>query len=190
VLVAHETVKFRANLLVNRICVRPGYQPICIVAGQMEVLMSYVNQVIQPGEKLRHIASIHWIVYLPGLALAVAALVTFGYSEYAVSGKLFLKVAAALLGLGAVYLLGHEWFTWWTTEIAVTDHRIIFKTGLVRRRTNEMNMEKVESVQVDQSVLGRILNYGDVVIIGTGEGQEQLRAIASPINLRNHITGI
>ena len=152
--------------------------------------MSYVSQVIQPGEKLRHIASVHWIVYLPGMVLAAAALVTFGYSEFALSGKLFWKIAAALLGLIAAYLLGREWFTWWTTEIAVTDHRIIVKTGLVRRHTNEMNMEKVESVQVDQSVLGRILNYGDVVIIGTGEGQEQLKSVAAPVDLRNHITGI
>ena len=152
--------------------------------------MSYVSQVIQPGEQLRHIARIHWVVYLPGIVLAVAALVMFGYSEAAMGGKMFWKTGAALCGLAAAYFLGREWFTWWTTEIAVTNHRIIFKTGLVRRHTNEMNMQKVESVKVDQSVLGRILNYGDVVIIGTGEGQEQLKSVAAPVDLRNHITGI
>jgi uncharacterized membrane protein YdbT with pleckstrin-like domain len=152
--------------------------------------VSYVQQVIQPGEKLRHIASIHWIVYLPGALLAVAALVAFGYSELGTIGKTPSKIAAALFGLGAAYLVGREWFTWWTTEIAVTNHRVIVKTGLIRRRTNEMNMEKVESVQVDQSVLGRILNYGDVIIIGTGEGQEQLKTVAAPLDLRNHITGV
>ena len=53
----------------------------------------------------------------------------------------------------------------------------------------EMNMDKVESVQIDQSILGRMLDYGDVRILGTGEGFETLRTIASPIELRNSITG-
>ena len=52
-----------------------------------------------------------------------------------------------------------------------------------------MNMDKVESVQIDQSVLGRMLDYGDVAILGTGEGFETLRTIANPIELRNSITG-
>jgi hypothetical protein len=52
-----------------------------------------------------------------------------------------------------------------------------------------MNMDKVESVQIDQSILGRMLDYGDVTILGTGEGFETLRTITSPIELRNSITG-
>jgi hypothetical protein len=65
-----------------------------------------------------------------------------------------------------------EWFRWWITEIAVTNRRVIYKKGFIRRRTNEMNMDKVESVQVD---LGRMLDYGNVTILGTGEGFETLR---------------
>jgi uncharacterized membrane protein YdbT with pleckstrin-like domain len=67
--------------------------------------------------------------------------------------------------------------------------RVIYKKGLIRRQTNEMNMDKVESVQINQSILGRLLDYGDVTILGTGEGFETLRTIASPIELRNSITG-
>jgi uncharacterized membrane protein YdbT with pleckstrin-like domain len=52
-----------------------------------------------------------------------------------------------------------------------------------------MNMDKVESVQINQSILGRMLDFGTVTILGTGEGFETLRAIASPIELRNSITG-
>src|SRR3954451_15924439 len=99
--------------------------------GKMEIFMSYIQQVIQPGEKLRHIASIHWIVYLPGMVLAAIALVVFGYSELATNGKTIATIAAALLGIAALYYIGREWFAWWTTEIAVTNHRIIFKTGLI-----------------------------------------------------------
>jgi uncharacterized membrane protein YdbT with pleckstrin-like domain len=86
-----------------------------------------------------------------------------------------------------LYLLIPEWFTWWTTEIAVTNHRIIYKAGLIRRDTVEILMDKVESVDVDQSILGRLLGYGTVTVRGTGAGFEPLKRIAQPIELRNHI---
>jgi uncharacterized membrane protein YdbT with pleckstrin-like domain len=69
----------------------------------------------------------------------------------------------------------------WVTEIAVTNRRAIYKKGLVRRQANEMNMDKVESVQINQSILGRMLDYGDVTVLGTGEGFETLRTIASQL---------
>ena len=72
----------------------------------------------------------------------------------------------------------------------MTNLRVIYKTGFIRRTTNEMNMDKVESVRVVQSIAGRILDYGDVTIIGTGEGEEELRTVARPLDLRNHITGV
>ena len=93
------------------------------------------------------------------------------------------------LALVAVGLLIQQWFRWWITEIAVTDRRVIYKKGFIRRQTNEMNMDKVESVKIDQSIIGRMLDFGDVAILGTGEGFETLRTIATPIELRNSITG-
>ena len=152
--------------------------------------MSYVQRVLQPGEIVRHTASIHWIVYGPGISILVAALAIFGYAEFGARGSTFWQVVAGGLGIAGLLLLVPEWFTWWTTEIAVTNLRVIYKTGFIRRTTNEMNMDKVESVRVVQSIAGRILDYGDVTIIGTGEGEEELRTVARPLDLRNHITGV
>ena len=150
--------------------------------------MSYVERVLQPGEQVRHISSIHWIVYWPGVAVALLAVVAYWLSETRLLPGIW-RYAAYALALGAVVLLIQQWLRWWVTEIAVTDRRVIYKKGLIRRQTNEMNMDKVESVQIDQSVLGRLLDYGDVTILGTGEGFEKLRTIANPIELRNSITG-
>ena len=75
-----------------------------------------------------------------------------------------------------------------TTEIAVTNRRVIYKTGLVSRRTVEMNMDKVESVDVTQDIFGRIFDYGTVLIRGTGASLEPLSTIASPLALRNAIS--
>ena len=59
---------------------------------------------------------------------------------------------------------------------------------VIKRHTVEMNMDKIESVDVDQSLLGRLLNYGTIHVFGTGEGIESLRRIAAPLALRNAIT--
>jgi uncharacterized membrane protein YdbT with pleckstrin-like domain len=150
--------------------------------------MSYVQSVLQPGERVRHISSIHWIVYWPGVVIALLAVIAYWLSDTRYLPGLW-RYTAYALALVAVVLLTQQWFQWWVTEIAVTDRRVIYKKGLIRRQTNEMNMDKVESVQIDQSILGRMLDYGDVKLLGTGEGFETLRTIASPIELRNSITG-
>ena len=150
--------------------------------------MSYVQRVLQPGEQVRHISSIHWIVCWPSVAVAILAVVAYWLSDTRVLTGLWRYMAYAL-ALVAVVLLIQQWFRWWVTEIAVTNRRVIYKKGLIRRQTNEMNMDKVESVQVEQSILGRMFNYGTVTILGTGEGFETLRTIANPIELRNSITG-
>ena len=94
----------------------------------------------------------------------------------------------------------HAWFIRWITEIAVTDRRIIYKRGFITRHTEEMNMDKVASVDVDQSILGRMLDYGTIHVMGTGgaavarpsrhteRGIEHLHRIAAPMALRNAIT--
>jgi uncharacterized membrane protein YdbT with pleckstrin-like domain len=150
--------------------------------------MSYVERILQPGEQIRHISSIHWIVYWAGVGVALLAAVAYWFSETLPLTRFWIYTACAL-ALVAVALLVQEWFRWWITEVAVTNRRVIYKKGFIWRRTNEMNMDKVESVQVGQSILGRMLDYGTVTILGTGEGFETLRTIAAPIKLRNCITG-
>jgi uncharacterized membrane protein YdbT with pleckstrin-like domain len=119
--------------------------------------MSYVQRVLQPGEQIRHISSIHWIVYWAGVGVALLAAVAYWLSETRPLTRFWLYTAC-VLALVAAVLLAEEWFRRWITEIAVTNRRVIYKKGFIRRRTNEMNMDKVESMQVDQSILGRMLD--------------------------------
>ena len=153
--------------------------------------MSYVQRVLQPGEVVRHTATAHWIVYWPGALCMVAALATVAWAGFLPGDwAKWVGWLAALLSVVGIVLLVREWFGWWTTEVAVTNLRVIYKTGLIKRTTNEMNMDKVESVKVDQSILGRLLDYGTVTITGTGAGLEALPSVAQPIELRNSITGV
>src|SRR4029077_1581283 len=75
-----------------------------------------------------------------------------------------------------------------TTELAVTSRRIIHKTGLFRRRTFEMNVSQVESVGVDQSILGRIFGFGEVAIYGSGGNPQRIPTISDPLSFRSHVT--
>ena len=119
------------------------------------------------------------------ISMLVAVVLWFVIGEAAP----ILRMTAFVLFAGfAVFIAIKEWLEQWITEIAVTDRRVIYKTGLIRRQTAEMNMDKIKSVKVDQSLLGRLLNYGSIHIRGTGEGLEHLDYISSPISLRNTIT--
>ncbi len=150
--------------------------------------MSYVRTVLQPGETVRYATTIHWIVYLPGLLLLVLAALAYWTAFQPVSAyRLWIWIAGFFLACSAIALFV-AWFRRWTTEIAVTDRRIIYKRGFIRRHTIEMHLDKVESVDVDQSILGRIFNYGDILIRGVGIGIEPLKNISSPIEFRNHVT--
>ena len=151
--------------------------------------MSYLERVLQPGEQVRRVSSVHWIVCWPrALRSWLLAVVAYWLSDTRLLTGLW-RYTAYALALGAVVLLLQEWLQWWATEMAVTDRRVIYKNGLIWRQTNRMNMDKVESVQVEQSILGRVLDYGNVTILGTGAGFETMRIIGSPIELRNSITG-
>ena len=74
-----------------------------------------------------------------------------------------------------VAMFAYAWFTRWITEFAITDRRVISKRGFIWRNTDEMNMDKVESVKVEQSMLGRLLDYGTVTVVGTGQGLEPIQ---------------
>jgi uncharacterized membrane protein YdbT with pleckstrin-like domain len=158
--------------------------------------MSYVKHVIQPGERIVMVGRISWVIYhrtifsliLGGVLLILEwVLVPQGdvrtYLPYLMYGT------AVLFGLTALVTAAQAWFVRWTTEIAVTDKRIIFKRGFIRRHTAEMSIDKVTTVDVIQSIWGRIFDYGLVEIHAAGGvgAMEHLDLVANPIALRNAI---
>ena len=154
-------------------------------------MSSYVESVLQPGEQVRLLATLHWILYVPGVLVLICALAVWLYAGSIPGGETMWMIVAGVLAAIAVIMLFRAWFERWVTEIAVTDRRVIFKTGFIRRDTNEMQMDKVESVRVDQSILGRIFDYGDITVLGTGKGEfTRLKTIAAPLDMRNQITGV
>jgi uncharacterized membrane protein YdbT with pleckstrin-like domain len=150
----------------------------------------YIDEILQPGEKVLYSTNAHWMFYLPAIAAWLVAVVLLILSRATtIEGVVLLcLVLSALVALVALYWTAKAWFHRWTTETDVTNMRVVHKTGFIKRRTFEIALDKIESVDVNQSILGRILNYGDVTIMGVGEGRETIRTIASPLQFRNNIT--
>lgn len=153
--------------------------------------MSYVQHVLRPGEEIMHSTQLHWIIYLPGLVVLIPAVIIYAVSfapDIDNNVRFTVSVTGTALLAIAVVLLFVAWFRRWTTEFAITSRRIIYKRGFIWRRTIEMQMDKVESVDVHQSILGRILNFGTITVRGVGVGIEPLPKIAAPIEFRHHVT--
>jgi uncharacterized membrane protein YdbT with pleckstrin-like domain len=150
----------------------------------------YIDEILQPGEKVLYSTNAHWIFYLPAIGAWILAIVLFILSRMTtVDGLIVLYLASsAIVAIVALYWTVRAWFHRFTTETDVTNMRVVHKTGFIKRRTFEMPLDKVESVDVNQSILGRIFDYGDVTILGVGEGKETITTIAAPLSFRSYIT--
>ena len=147
--------------------------------------MSYVEKNLLPGETILCTGRLHWIIYLKPMLLMAVGVVVLLLPLFlsGVPAKLWIWGAAAILVglLAAVPALLRAW----STELVVTSVRIIAKHGMVSRHTIEMLHKRIESLSVQQSIPGRIFDYGTLLIHGTGGGREAIPNIARPLAFRN-----
>lgn len=154
--------------------------------------MRYVEQILDPGEEIQHESKLHWMIYLAGILFLVIAvpMLLLSAGQYMSRDPMFLwfvSFGGVTLALAGFFLLD-AWIDVMGTELVITSKRVIHKQGLIYRKTVEMNLAKVESVLVDQSVLGRLFDYGTVSIRGTGAGIEPIRMIDNPLKFRSYVT--
>jgi uncharacterized membrane protein YdbT with pleckstrin-like domain len=157
--------------------------------------MSYVESNLVPGEGVIYQTRLHWIVMLGHILLGCllgllgVILLYYALSQTGIeSGKLHIMegVGVALLICGvAAILLGMVRRN--ATEMAVTNRRVVIKTGLASRKTIEMLLNKVESIEVSETAFGRMLGYGTIVVIGTGGTPEPFHKVAHPLEFRSHV---
>ena len=154
--------------------------------------MSYVESNLIPGEQVLYKTGLHWIV-LVGPTVVAAFFLLIGLPlfigsfwektgqglQLGVTGFGMLAFAGLVVGLG--YLARKA------TEMAVTNKRIVIKTGLLSRRTFELLLSKVESIGVEEGLMGRMLGYGSVVVRGTGGTPEPFKNVAHPLEFRRQV---
>jgi uncharacterized membrane protein YdbT with pleckstrin-like domain len=128
-------------------------------------MASYVDSVLISGESVLHRGHVSLWPHAWKIVLGIVLL--------------------PLFGLGLVFL-AWVWILYRTTEIAITNKRIIAKFGFISRSTIEINLPKVESVQVDQGVMGRMLDYGTIIVAGAGTPNLSIPGAAEPLEFRKH----
>jgi uncharacterized membrane protein YdbT with pleckstrin-like domain len=153
--------------------------------------MSYVDKNLTAGEMVVYRTRLHWISVLwsvifaaifviVGLLFAILGLSDMKSNSDSLIIGMSLIVFAALLGVLAKLRRN-------SVEMAVTNKRVIIKAGLISKRTIELFLGKVESVAVDQGILGRVLGYGSVIVRGTGGTAEPFKYVERPEEFRHQV---
>ena len=143
--------------------------------------MSYVEKHLMPGEQIEYRVNLHWLVFILPILLLIAAIWLYSLGgNFAKFLALILIVGVLVTGLIAVIERR-------TSEFAVTNKRVLIKTGLIRRRSLETLLSKIESIGVAQTLVGRILGFGTIVISGTGGSKEPFHRIADPMMFRRRV---
>lgn len=144
--------------------------------------MGYVDSQLLPGENVIYRSKLHWQVFLlPGFFAVILLLASIGLFVNEAKGVgLFLLVLAGFLVLVPFIKRANS-------EFAVTNKRIVVKLGFFTTRTVELLHSKVETISVNQGLLGKMLGYGDIAVTGSGGTREEFKAVASPLELRRAV---
>lgn len=131
--------------------------------------MSYIEESLSEGEKVVGVFGLHWVARIPLALWIVLALPTLG---------LTLPIAI------------YEWLRLRCLEFGVTNKRVIFKKGIISRRTEEMKLGSIETVEIDQGVWGRILGFGDIRVTGKGLSDVLFKRIDDPMAVKRQIESV
>lgn len=129
--------------------------------------MSYIQKSLIKGEQVVLQARISWWSQLPLMILGFLLLPVMGF------GLLLWVIGIA---------------RYFTTEMAITNKRVIAKFGFISRRTVEINLQRIESIQVHQSILGRVFDYGSIIVSGAGNPQAPIPGISDPLGFRKEFS--
>jgi uncharacterized membrane protein YdbT with pleckstrin-like domain len=143
--------------------------------------VSYIDENLLPEEHVVYRADLHWIIFARAILVLVVGLVLVFVPRIA-------QASVVVLLIGVVMLVP-PFVAYRTTELGVTNKRVIVKTGLVRRRTLELLLRQVEAILVDQSLLGRLFGFGSITLTGTGGVREIFHRVRDPLELRRRIQG-
>jgi uncharacterized membrane protein YdbT with pleckstrin-like domain len=139
--------------------------------------MSYIEKNLMNGENILYRAQVHWIIFLwPVIWFIVAIMFFSGSGDAGAAGGLFI-IIAIVTGIAS-------FITFKTSEFGITNKRVIAKVGFIRRNSLEVLLNKIEGIQVNQGILGRILGFGSITVSGTGGTKDPFHKIDAPLEFR------
>jgi uncharacterized membrane protein YdbT with pleckstrin-like domain len=148
--------------------------------------MGYVDKNLLPGETVIYRAHLHPIIFALPAFLAIVGVLLVAVALTSTT-LVALAVAGVLVVVAAVIVALPRYIRLKSSEFAITEKRVLVKTGVVRRHTLELLLSKVETIGVEQGVLGRMLNYGTITVVGTGGTKEPFTGISHPLEFRRQV---
>ena len=158
--------------------------------------MSYVDKHLIEGERVVYRTRLHWIVlFVPvliALVFGIAGIALLVSAASGGSGDSKAESQIMMIGGGVLLLLAVVFFLRGilrrnSTQMTVTNMRVVANVGIAARRSIEIFLSRVESVGVEESVMGRMLGYGTVIVRGTGGTPESFNLIAHPLEFRTYV---
>jgi uncharacterized membrane protein YdbT with pleckstrin-like domain len=155
--------------------------------------MSYIDKTLLPNEQVIYRGKVHWMIYVApmlwtiiSIVLCIALLPKSSDSSSSGGSGFVTFILIVFFVWSAINWIKAVLFTW-GTEYGITNRRVVLKTGLIVRKTAELAVGRVESLRVDQTIIGRILGYGTIVVTGTGGAADQFPFCASVMEFRRHV---
>ena len=154
--------------------------------------MSYIKKTLMPDEQVLYYSHPHVIVFFPPilwllLAIFLPIINVGDAAGFVVFGHTLCEWVTRLALLMVIYSFFTSLANYMTSEYAITTKRIIMKTGWIRRNAFEIFLQRIESIQVNQSVFGRIMNYGIITIGGVGSSKDMFYFIPDPLRFRQKV---
>lgn len=158
---------------------------------------SYVETVLLKGEELEYAGQLHWIIFVPGLASSFFGTILCLLSPGGLNSTFMLGLMEEMAGyfkwvgvltvLGGVSMLAHAYLRLISTELAITNRRVIAKTGFISRNTFEIMLNRIEGANIDQTIWGRILGFGSIFVHGTGGGITPIDFVSDPLTFKKQL---
>ena len=139
--------------------------------------MGYIESNLLPGEQVVYKAHLHRIIFVKSLLVIAVGLLLLALEP---------RVGGIVILVGLILALP-AFIRYKTSEFGMTTKRVVIKVGFVRRRTVELLLRQIEAISVDQSLMGRMMNFGTITISGTGGVREVFTGVAAPLDFRHQI---
>jgi uncharacterized membrane protein YdbT with pleckstrin-like domain len=146
--------------------------------------MSYLDDHLLDGEQIIYRAHLHWTIFATAILFVLLG-AALGIVLYLYEPE-YWYLGAILAGIGLLFAIG-PLIRYVGTEFAVTNKRVLSKTGFIQRESDETLLSKVEAIAVDQGILGRVLGFGTVRITGSGGTEDAFDRISEPLEFRREV---
>lgn len=144
---------------------------------QYSKMSNYIQEHLLPGETLIYKTRLHWMIFSPAIVLGIVTFISLGFGVGAFIFWLFLTVIVAVfIHIGRV-----------NSEFGITDKRVLIKTGILRTKSLELLLSKIEGIYVNQNIFGRMFGYGTIVVNGVGGTKEPFDRIEAPMEFRKRV---